>query len=259
MMLAAAALIAFGGFSLYAAKLPPWENGIPWSKPRKVDPGPPGGPPSDAIVLFGGKDLAAWTGVEKWEVKDGYAVCKSTAQTKQPFGDCQVHVEWLEPAEVSGEGQKRGNSGIFLMGFYEVQVLDSLDNETYYDGQAGAIYKQHPPLVNACRKQGEWQNYDIIFRGPRFDKDGKLLRPAFVTVLHNGVLVQDHFELLGRSNYRVPPFYGPHPEKLPLTIQYHGSPVHYRNMWIRELPDPDDQLLVPLRAKLRAAAATKPS
>ncbi len=237
-------------------KRPPWLSGIAWPAPAVIDPGPQCGPPSDAIVLLGGKDLSAWTGVEKWEVKDGYVVCRGGAKTKQPFGDCQLHVEWATPENVTGAGQARGNSGIFFMGFYEVQVLDSYQNETYYDGQAGAIYKQHPPLVNACRKPGEWQTYDIVFRGPRFDDGGKLLRPAYVTVLHNGVLIQDHFELLGRTDFRVPPFYGQHPDKLPLGIQFHGAPVHYRNIWIRELPEPDEAMVAPLRARL--LAATKP-
>ena len=141
---------------------------------------PVGGPPSDAIVLFDGKDLSKWDGGDKWQVQDGYAISGGNdIHTKQAFGDCQLHVEWATPEKVEGDGQGRGNSGVFLMGLYEVQVLDSYQNKTYADGQAAAIYKQHPPLVNACRKPGEWQTYDIIFEAPRFDKQGKL-HPAGV-------------------------------------------------------------------------------
>lgn len=241
-----------------AAQDPPWTSGIAWPEPKVVDPGPPGGPPSDAIVLFDGKDLSAWTGAEKWRVQDGYAICGGNISTKRAFGDCQLHVEWAAPAPAKGEGQGRGNSGVYLMGFYEVQVLDSYGNTTYFDGQAGSVYKQRPPLVNACRKPGEWQTYDIIFHAPRFDRAGKLLTPATLTLLHNGVLVQDHFELLGRSAYRKPPTYAPHEPKLPLTLQYHGHPVRYRNIWIRELPDPREDLLAPLRERL-SGTASKPA
>jgi len=234
-----------------AALDPPWLSGVAWPKPKVVDPGSPGGPPSDAVVLFDGKHLSGWSGTDKWTIEDGYAVCRGSASTRQSFGDCQLHIEWASPAEVKGAGQQRGNSGVYLMGFYEVQILDSYDNETYHDGQAGAVYKQRPPLVNACRKPGEWQAYDIIFRAPRFGEHGRLLQPAYVTVLHNGVLIQDHFELLGRSNYRKPPHYTPHPARLPLVLQYHGSPVRFRNIWIRELEETHDELLSPLRKKLR--------
>ncbi len=234
-----------------AALPPPWTSGIAWPRPKVLDPGPPGGPPSDAIVLFDGKDLSQWTGAEKWVVRDGYAVSGGNIATKRPFGDCQLHLEWAAPAEVKGEGQGRGNSGVYLMGLYEVQILDSYNNETYFDGQAGAVYKQRPPLVNACRRPGEWQSYDIIFRAPRFDANGNLTRPAYVTVLHNGVLVQDHFEIVGRSAYRRPPTYAPHEPKLPLHLQYHGCPVRFRNIWIRELEDDREDLLAPLRERLR--------
>jgi hypothetical protein len=231
---------------------PPWTSGIAWPKPKVVDPGPPGGPPSDAIVLFDGKDLSPWVGGEKWIIKDGYAICRGNdIRTKQAFGDCQLHLEWAAPAEVKGSGQGRGNSGVFLMDQYEVQILDSYNNDTYFDGQAGAMYKQRPPLVNACRKPGEWQTYDIIFMAPRFDAAGKLLQPAYITVLHNGVLVQNHFELLGETDYRRLPNYSRHEAKLPLRLQHHGHPVRFRNIWIRELEDEHAELLIPLKERLR--------
>ncbi|MBI4578527.1 MAG: DUF1080 domain-containing protein [Planctomycetes bacterium] len=241
---------------LPGAQDPPWTSGIDWPKPEVIDPGSLGGPPSDAIVLFDGKDLSQWNGAEKWTVQDGHAVCGGNLATKRAFGDCQLHVEWASPAQVKGSSQARGNSGVYLMGFYEIQILDSYDNETYHDGQAASVYKQRPPLVNVCRKPGEWQSYDIIFRAPRFDEQGKLVRPAYVTLLHNGVLVQDHFELLGRSAYRRPPQYAPHEPKLPLHLQFHGCPVRFRNVWIRELPDDDgENLLAPLRAKLNGRSS----
>jgi hypothetical protein len=155
--------------------------------------------------------------------------------TKQAFGDCQLHVEWASPAEVNGEGQGRGNSGIYLQGRYEVQVLDSYHNQTYYHGQAGSIYKQYAPLVNVCRKPGEWQAYDIIYHAPRFDGGGKLQKPATVTVLQNGVLVQDHVEIKGGTSYKGAPKYEAHPLKQPLALQDHHNPVRYCNIWIREL------------------------
>lgn len=213
-------------------------SGIEWAEPKVVDPGGPDKAPSDAIVLFDGKDLSQWEGGEQWTVQDGaFTAGPGTLRSKAEFGDCQVHIEWASPSKVEGEGQGRGNSGIFLMGIYEVQILDSYENDTYYDGQAAAIYKQHPPLVNACRKPGEWQSYDIIWKAPRFDEDGNLLSPAFVTVLQNGVVVQNHFELQGDTPYHRPPAYQPHPPKGPITLQYHGNPVRFRNIWVRELAD----------------------
>lgn len=213
-----------------------WKSGKVWPKPKVIDPGPPGGPPSDAIVLFDGKDLSQWEGGEKWLIEDGVATVRGGGiTTKQAFGDCQLHLEWAAPAEVKGQGQGRGNSGVYLMGRYEVQILDSYQNETYYDGQCGAVYKQYPPLVNACRKPGEWQTYDIIFTAPRFSADGKLQRPAYLTVLHNGVLIQNHVELEGSTAWDRPPEYTAHPAKLPIHIQDHRNPVRFRNIWIREL------------------------
>jgi hypothetical protein len=155
--------------------------------------------------------------------------------TRQPFGDCQLHVEFAEPVPATGADQGRGNSGVFLMGLYEIQVLDSYQNKTYADGQAGAVYGQFPPQVNASRPPGQWQEYDIIFHGPRFANDGKLLRPARMTVLHNGVLVQDSVELSGPTAHHERPPYKPTPEKLPLSLQDHGNPVRFRNIWIRAL------------------------
>ena len=202
----------------------------------------PGRAPSDAVVLFDGKDLSRWVAVAdggpaKWKVENGYIeVVPKTGYigTRDSFGDCQLHVEFAEPSPPHGESQERGNSGVFLMGLYEIQVLDSYQNKTYADGQASAVYGQYPPQVNASRAPAQWQTYDIIFHAPRF-KDGKLSRPARVTVLHNGVLVQDNVELTGPTAHGERPPYKPTPEKLPLQLQDHGNPVHYRNIWIREL------------------------
>jgi len=216
--------------------------------PAVIDPGTPstqdspGRPPSDAGVLFDGKDLSKWAhkdgSTPKWKVENGYAeVVAKTGYiyTREAFGDCQLHVEFAEPVPPNGESQERGNSGVFLMGLYEIQVLDSYENKTYADGQASAVYGQYPPLVNASRSPGQWQSYDIVFHGPRFDTNGKLLRPARVTVLHNGVLVQDNVKLSGPTAHGQRPPYKAHPEKLPLALQDHGNPVRYRNIWIREL------------------------
>jgi hypothetical protein len=228
------------GSGLPSAGAAEYKPGIQWTEPKTVDPGPVGGPPSDAIVLFDGKDLSAWERGERWIVQDGYAIAhEGSISTKQGFGDCQLHLEWAAPEEITGEGQGRGNSGVMLMGRYEVQVLDSYNNTTYYDGQAGAIYKQHPPLVNASRQPGQWQTYDIIWTAPRFDAQGRLVQPAHVTVLHNGVLVQHHFALAGDTPFTRPPEYVAHPAKLPLQLQFHGNPVRFRNIWIRELGDVD--------------------
>ena len=216
----------------------------PKKEPPVITPGrTPSDPPSDAIVLFDGKDLSAWrsaggSGEARWQVRDGYmeVVAKTgDIATKQEFGDCQLHIEWATPTEVKGEGQERGNSGVFLMERYEVQVLDSYNNTTYYHGQAGAVYKQHAPLVNACRKPGEWQTYDIIFKAPQFDEQGKVTERARVTVLQNGVLIQNNVEIYGNTWHDKPALYLPHGPKASLKLQDHGNPVRYRNIWVRPL------------------------
>lgn len=213
-------------------------------RPVVVTPGDlPGQPPSDAIILFDGTDLSQWLGKNdqpaKWKIENGYMEVNKTGtiRTKQSFGDCQLHIEWATPSVVKGTSQKRGNSGIHFMSRYEVQVLDSYDNITYADGQAASIYGQHPPLVNASRKPGQWQTYDIVFRGPRFDKHRKLLRPARVTVLHNNVLVQDNVDIRGATAHKKQAQYKQHPDKLPFTLQDHRNPVRYRNIWIRHLKE----------------------
>lgn len=211
-------------------------------EPSVVVPGEAGTPPSDAVVLFDGVALDRWVSVDggpaRWTVAGGaMTVAGGTGgiETREGFGDVQLHIEWRTPAEVSGEGQGRGNSGVFLMGRYELQVLDSYRNRTYSNGQAGSIYKQHIPLVNASRPPGEWQTYDIVFRAPRFDTDGGLRRPAFMTVLHNGVLIHDHVELHGATRFTGAPVYEAHADRLPLMLQDHGNPVSYRNIWLREI------------------------
>ena|SRR5579883_687028 len=206
-------------------------------------------PPSDAIVLFNGRDLSQFTSQRRgkptnpaWIVKDGYVeVAGNTGDliTKEKFGDAQYHIEWAAPAEIDGTSQWRGNSGILLMGRYEIQVLDSYQNPTYADGQAGAIYGQYPPLVNAVRKPGEWQTYDIFFEAPKFE-DGKLVKPAYVTVVLNGVLLHHHKELIGNTPHRQVGKYTPHAAEEPLVLQDHDTPVRYRNIWARRI-GPYDQ------------------
>lgn len=213
-----------------------YKSGILWPEPPVIDPGSSDDAPEDAIVLFDGKDLSAWHNGDAWEIRpEGYAITKGgDIKTKQSFGDCQLHVEFATPAVVAGSGQGRGNSGIFFMDRYEIQLLDSYNNETYYDGQCASIYKQHPPIVNACRKPGQWQSYDIIFTAPRFDDAGNVVTPGYMTVLHNGVLVQNHAELYGSTYWHRPPAYELHAAKLPIRIQYHRDRVRFRNIWIRE-------------------------
>jgi len=218
--------------------------------PKVVTPGTestpqqPGRPPSDAVVLFDGKDLSKWQGTKGdeagWKVENGELVVVGKSGdivTKEPYGDCQLHVEWAAPTPPSGTSQGRGNSGVKIMGRYEVQVLDSYQADTYADGQAGALYGQYPPLVNAVRPPGQWQTYEIVFHGPRFSSDGKVERPATATVLLNGVLVQDHAELKGTTAHNSPGVYKQHAEKEPLLLQDHGNPVRFRNIWIRQLTD----------------------
>ena len=213
--------------------------------PPVVNPGPPLSPvppPSDAIIIFDGNNLLNWVDEKgqpaRWKVEDGYlevAPGTGSIQTRVGFGSCQLHIEWASPYPPKGYGQDRGNSGVFLMGLYEVQVLDSYENKTYADGMAGAIYGQYPPLVNACRQPGEWQSYDIIFQAPKFDAAGKLLRPARMTVLHNGILIQENAELTGPTAHKARPPYKVHADKLPLMLQDHSHPVRFRNIGLREL------------------------
>ncbi len=211
-------------------------NGIKWVPPLIVTPGKvDSAPPSDATVLFGGSDMSKWNNGEKWPVKDGVVSSgKGMIVSRDEFGDCQVHLEWSAPLPAKGDGQGRGNSGIFLMGMYELQILDSYENVTYHDGQAGAIYKQTPPAANATRPPGEWNSYDIFWTAPRFDGDGKLTSPAFITAVHNGVLILNHFQLKGDTPYHRPPQYLSHSPTGPISIQDHGNPVRFRNIWVRE-------------------------
>ena len=205
--------------------------------PKRVDPGPAPAPapaPADAIVLFDGKDLSQWR-TNDWKLVDG---CIETVSgsliTKQEFGDCQIHVEWMAPANFEGPWYNRGNNGVFLMGLYEIQVFDSYNEKIYPDGQAAAVYGQTPPLVNACRKPGEWQTYDIAFTAPRFDGD-KLVLPARVTVFHNGVLVQLNQEIHGETGHRIVARYTQKISHGPLKLAGHNCPVRFRNIWIRPL------------------------
>ena len=219
-------------------------------RPPKVAPGAPlySAPPSDAIVLFDGKDLSHWVaqgrgGVAqepKWKVENGYIeIVPRTGRlvTKEKFGDCQLHIEWVIPKEARGTGQSRGNSGVELMTRYEIQVLESQENLTYADGGAGAIYGVWPPLVNPARPQGEWNVYDIFFEAPRFE-GGKVVKPAYVTLLFNGVLVQNHKDYLGTTVWRRVGVYTPHAAEEPLSLQDHNQPVRFRNIWIRRLAEP---------------------
>jgi len=228
-----------------SAQAPPASPPYPAPKtaPPIVTPGITNAdPPSDAIVLFNGKDLSHWRtdngGPARWIVRDGYMEVNPGSggiATIEKFGDVQLHIEWATPSVVKGEGQERGNSGVFLMERYEVQVLDSYQNETYYHGEAGSIYKQYPPLVNASRKPGEWQTYDIIFHAPRFDEMGKVVDRARFTVLHNGVLIQNNVEVYGLTYHDRAPVYIAHSPQESLALQDHGNPVRYRNIWIRRL------------------------
>lgn len=234
-------------------------------QPQIVTPGIFTSAPSDAIILFDGTDLSMWQkpqftsekGTVKemkadvnlldpnyknppadWKVEAGqFIVVPGTGaiETKQKFDDFQLHIEWLAPVDPGKEGQGYSNSGIFMSSLYEIQILNCFGNKTYANGQAGSIYKQTPPLVNASRPPGEWQVYDIIFTAPKFNPDGSLKSPAYVTAFHNGVLIQNHFELEGPTAYIGKSKYFPHPEKMPLRLQDHSDLVRYRNIWIREL------------------------
>lgn len=215
-------------------------------QPLIVQPGPSNLPvraPPGAIVLFDGTDLSKWVQARSgdsatWMVRDGYFEVRAGTgdlRTRQGFGDVELHLEWATPNPPKGAEQGRGNSGVYLMSKYELQVLDSWENQTYPDGQAGAIYGQFPPLVNASRPPGEWQSYDVVFRGPRFDSSGNLVRPAAMTVRHNGILVQDNVQLSGPTAHYARPPYAAHEPLLPLLLQDHGDPVRYRNIWVREI------------------------
>jgi len=213
-----------------------WKSGINWKEPGVVTPGStPQAAPSDAIILFDGTNVKARDNTQNWIFQAGYGIAGSAAKPKQKFGDCQLHLEFATPAKVVGNGQGRGNNGVLLMERYELQILDSYENPTYFDGQCGAIYKQHPPLVNACRKPGEWQTYDVFFTAPRFNPDGTLKSPATITVSQNGVLIQNHFELQGATSWDKAPLYSKHELRESLQLGYHGNPVRFRNIWIRDL------------------------
>ena len=210
-------------------------NGIEWKQPPLVTPGKSNdAPPSDAVVLFNGTDKSHWKGAENWKVEgDALVAGRGSITSVDEFGDCQLHIEWSAATPPKGNGQGRSNSGVFLMGIYELQVLDSFENPTDSDGQAGAIYKQTPPMANAMRKPGEWNTYDVFWTAPRFEQDGKLKSPAYITVMHNGVLILNHFELKGDTPFNRPPKYTKHADKGPISLQDHGDPVRFRNIWVR--------------------------
>ena len=211
-------------------------------EPEVVEPGRGGSPPTDAIILFDGADLSGWSHEDGssagWHVEDGAMTVVPGAgsiQTRQEFGDVQLHIEWRAPAYVSGDGQGRGNSGVFLMERYELQVLDSYENKTYSNGQAGSVYKQHVPMVNASRGPGLWQSYDVAFTAPRFSAEGTLVSAAYMTVFHNGVLILNHVELLGPTVFIGQPEYEAHGDRAPILLQDHSNPVSFRNIWVREI------------------------
>lgn len=227
-----------------------WLHGITWPEPPVVTPGDYAthSAPSDAIVLFDGKNLDAWKDAKKSTIDaDGGFTAMEALTTKQEFGDCQLHLEFASPTETKNKkgkeltGQQRGNNGVgFMSAKYEIQVLDSYQNKTYFEGQCASVYNQRPPMVNASRKPGEWQTFDIIFTGPRFDEAGKVTKPAYFTVIHNGVVVQNHTEVRGFTYYdRENLYYEKHPAKGPLTLMYHSDPVRFRNIWIREIRELD--------------------
>ncbi|MEM9886467.1 MAG: DUF1080 domain-containing protein [Bacteroidota bacterium] len=228
-------------FACAQKALPPQATEVWEPVPRVVTPGQEHAPPSDAIVLFDGKDFSEWEHLDEkavsWNMEKNAMVVKPRSgniQTKKEFGDMQLHIEFRTPAKVQGEGQGRGNSGVFLQKRYEVQVLDNYNNKTYPNGQAGSLYKQTMPLVNACRPPGEWQTYDIIYRAPRFNEDGIKTSSAYVTVIQNGVLVQNHTEIKGTTEYIGLPKNIAH-GKAPIMLQDHGNFTAFRNIWLREL------------------------
>jgi hypothetical protein len=259
--LASALLVAFAGAALLSQDMPrtgyddtPMIPGQPWRvhdgtrpRPRVVTPSEvPGGPPSDAVVLFDGKDLSAWTNVKGlpagWKVENGYMeVVPKTGdiRTKAEFGDIQFHLEFRPMFPTKGSSQGRSNSGCFFMTRYEMQILDSYENPTYPDGQAGALYGQWPPLVNASRKPGEWQIYDGVFTAPRF-KDGKVVEPATLTLFHNGVLLHNRKAFNGPTGHKIVTPYAEHGPKGPIQLQDHGDPQRFRNIWVRPLKDYDE-------------------
>jgi hypothetical protein len=244
----------YAGLASYAAREGEGPGGVRWRqhdirrpRPAVVEPPPPSAPaaaPRDAIVLLGDDGLEAWQtpegGKPGWKLEGGVLETVPGAgpiHTRESFGDVQLHVEWSAPEPPAGVGQDRGNSGVFLMGQFEVQVLDSYRADTYADGQAGAIYGQYPPLFNASRPPGQWQTYDIVFRRPRFESDGTLRAPARLTVIHNGIVVQNNEELWGQTNWLESQSFDPKVDRGPIQLQDHNHPVRYRNMWIRKLPD----------------------
>ena len=258
----AAALVLTAGLTVYGVtqdkKKPGYQDtpqitGQKWKVHDSERPVPPvvtpgaqaGAPPSDAIVLFDGKDLSKWKGPKgeaHWKIQDGYfeETKGGNLSTIDSWGDFQLHIEWASPAEVKGSSQGRGNSGVFLHGRYEVQVLDSYENLTYADGQASALYGQWPPLVNAARKPGEWQTYDIVFHAAKF-KDKELAQPATVTVFHNGVLTHEKKELLGPSQHKQVAKESAYDGKGPISLQDHGNPTRFRNVWIRPIKGYDGE------------------
>ena len=218
-----------------------------WTPVRKVAPGArDGAPPADAAILFDGSSLSAWKSVNggpaPWKLDAGDLVLAPKTgdiQSVETFGDAQIHMEWMAPVLTdNSSGQNRSNTGVYIQGRYEVQILDSHTNTTYSNGQAGSIYKQYAPLVNPARPAGEWQTYDIIYNAPRFNEHGTIVKPGYLTVLHNGVLVQNHTELLGETAYENPPILKPH-GRAPIRLQFHGNPVRFRNIWLREIPEPE--------------------
>jgi hypothetical protein len=253
LMLAACAVLTASAFAQETPKPKPEDTEVWTPVPAIVTPGATdSAPPSDAIILFDGKNEDEWVSAQdhtpaKWIVGDGVLlVAKGTGniETKRSFKNYQLHVEWKIPTNITGSGQARGNSGVFLASLgpgdagYELQVLDSYNNTTYVNGQAASIYKQNPPLVNANRKPGEWQTYDVVWTAPTFNADGSLKTPAYVTAFFNGVLVQDHFQLKGQTLYIGQPFYRAY-DRAPIKLQAHGDksePISFRNIWVRELP-----------------------